>query len=224
MEDALDFVILVDLVHFVMGQADELVAGVVDPPLVLRLLQDVLAAPVVGLDGKRLLMLEERHLVVVHGDLDVLSRDATVHDCLHQGVDRHSSVEDVVDDEDLLSLLQVLGRPGPAVDVDVAGMVLHQIVAAGDDGGVEDGRLALLQGDELVELAHDVGHVGPSTQGVVDDIGNEAVFLVHPVDELQRSVTDHVAGDEFLGHEISFSLSGNLKAVRWLLQAVGGAF
>ena len=26
-EDALDFVILVDLVHFVMGQADELVAG-----------------------------------------------------------------------------------------------------------------------------------------------------------------------------------------------------
>ena len=57
------------LVDLGTGKSYELMAEIVDPVLVCRAVEDVLAAPVVRLDRKRCGFLVERNLVVVYGDL-----------------------------------------------------------------------------------------------------------------------------------------------------------
>ncbi|MPN09822.1 hypothetical protein SDC9_157114 [bioreactor metagenome] len=83
-------------------------AVVMDPPLILRAVEDVLATVVVGLYRKGLLLLVERHLVVVHGNLEIFAGNTFGHDDLCQSVYCFSGIEDIVYQQNLITGSQML--------------------------------------------------------------------------------------------------------------------
>ena len=157
----------------------------------------MLAAPVVGLDRKRRGFLVERHLVVVDGNLEVLTGNSLVHDNSCKGIYRIAGVEDIVHEKDLVPCSQVFGRISPSVDLN-AGLITENIVGACNHSGIENRSSVLFHAYHLVVFGKDIGHVDAASERNIDDIGNEMVFRMHLVCELQSAVSDYVVRDELL--------------------------
>ena len=102
-EDGSDFRISELFIDFGTCQSYELMAEVVDPGLIGRAVENVLAAPVIGLDRKRRGLLVEGDLVVVYGDLEVLAGNPLVHDDSCKGVYRIAGIEDIVHKKNLVT-------------------------------------------------------------------------------------------------------------------------
>ena len=93
-------------------------AVVVDPDFLFFAVENVLADVVVRLDGKGFPFFVERNLVVVDHDFQVVAGDPFLHDDFPEGVDGLPGIEDVIDEEDLVSAAKEFGRIRPSVHHD----------------------------------------------------------------------------------------------------------
>ena len=132
---------------------------IMNPSGILRLVEDMLPAPVIWLDRKRFLILIERHLIVINSDLYILSWYTGLHHSTDKCVNGHSSIEDIIDYKNLLPLLEVLWRPCPSIDINMGGMLFHIPIGTGNNCCIEYRSLAFLHCNELVILTHHIRHI-----------------------------------------------------------------
>ena len=193
MKNCSDLGIRIALLNLIICKTYKLVAEVVNPCLILGLVQNVLSAPVVRLYGKSFLVLVYGNLVVIDGNLQILTGNTLVHDNLAKFVHRVACIKNIVHKENLVSVSEVVRGIGPAVNKHLGFLSRNKGVAAsGNNGGVQNRSSVFFLAYNLEILGDYVCKIHSASQGYVDDIRNEMILNMHLVSHLKGTVSDYI--------------------------------